>query len=256
MHYTLLEMTQAILSSIDGDEVNSISDTTESAQVAKLIETTYWDIMSRGAFPRNFTFYTLDPSGDPTQPTIMYLPDDRLTIEWIRYNIATTDDPSANFRDIQFMDLSQFLERMYQLNSEEDNVDSFSLTVPAGDDVTLLARSDKHPEYYTTFNDDTLIFDSYDSDEDTALQSSKTMVYGEKMPVWTESDNFTPDLPANQFTLLLNEAKSLAWAELKQAQNAKAEQRARKGWVVSQKNKRNVNHPRNELDRLPNYGRK
>jgi hypothetical protein len=256
MRYTLLEMTQAILSSIDGDEVNSISDTTESLQVAKVIETTYWDIVSKAEFPKNFIFFELDPSGSPTVPTVMYLPTTQLTLQWIRYNIATTADPSPMFQDVQFQDLDTFLQRMYGHDSSESTVDEFDLTLGNGDVMTFLARNDKMPTYYTCFDDRTILFDSYDSAEDTTLQESKTMCYGEKLPTWTNTDSFTPDLPAKQFTLLLNEAKSLAWAEIKQASNAKAEQRARNGWVRSQKDKRNVNTPRNELDRLPNYGRK
>ncbi len=256
MRYTLLELTQAILSSLDGDEVNSISDTTESLQIAKCIETTYWDIVSKAEFPKNFSFFELTASGTPTKPTLMYLPDTQLTLSWVRYNNATTSNPSANFVDVPFLDLDTFLQRMYAHNSAESTVDQFDHVLDNGNTMTFLCRNDQFPTYYTCADDKTLIFDSFNSTEDTALQESKTMCYGERLPTWTNSDSFTPDLPAKQFTLLLNEAKSLAWAELKQAQNAKAEQRARKGWVRSQKDKRNVNNPRNELDRLNNYGRK
>lgn len=256
MRKTLLEITQDVLASIDGDEVNSISDTTESAQVAQLIERTYWDIISRGEFPKNFIFFELDASGVPGQPTVMYLPETQLTLSWLRYNIATSSDPSPNFVDIPFLDLDSFIQRMYQYSSSDTTVDEFDVTLDNGDTMTFLARNDKFPSCYTCFDDRTILFDSYDSSVDTTLQASKTMGYGEKLPVWTHSDVFTPDLPAKQFSLLVEESISLAWAELKQAANAKAEQRARKGWVKSQKDKRNVNNPRNELDRLPNYGRK
>jgi hypothetical protein len=256
MRKTLLELTQAVLVSIDGDEVNSIADTTESVSVAQMIQDTYWDIVSRAEFPRNFIFFELSPSGDPTIPTVMYLPETQLTLSWVRYNKATTENPSANFQDIPFLDPDTFLQRMYGNDSSEDTVDEFDVTLDNGDTMTFLARNDVFPSCYTTFDDRTLIFDSYDSDVDTTLQESKTMCYGEKLPVWTHTDTFTPDLPAKQFSLLLNESKSLAWADLKQAQNSKVEQRARKGWIRSQKDKRNVNNPRSELDRLPNYGRK
>ena len=256
MRKTVLELVQDVLSSLDGDEVNSISDTTESLQVLKCLEHSYWDIIGRAEFPKNFIFFELDPSGDPLKPTLMYLPQTQLTLQWLRYNIATSSDPSPNFRDVQFQDLDTFLQRMYSRNSEETNVISFDHVGDNGDTMTFLARNDQFPVYYTTFDDRTILFDSYLATTDTTLQESKTMCYGEKLPTWTNSDNFTPDLPAKQFSLLFNETKSLAWAELKQAQNAKAEQRARKGWVRSQKDKRNVNTPRNELDRLPNYGRK
>jgi len=256
MKYTLLELTQAILSSIDGDEINSIEDTTESLQVVKCIETTYWDIISKAELPKNFTFFSLDPSGDPDKPTLMYMPNNQLTLSWVRYNNATTTDPSANFVDVPFMELDLFLQRMYGHDSTETTVDQFDITLANGDTMTFLARNDQFPKYYTCPDDNMLIFDSYNNQEDNTLQESKTMCYGERLPSWTNSNTFIPDLPAKQFTLLLNEAKSLAWAEIKQAQNAKAEQRARKGWVRSQKDKRNVNNPRDEMDRLPNYGRK
>ena len=38
---TLLAMVQDILNDMDGDEVNSISDTVEAEQVAQIIKTTY-----------------------------------------------------------------------------------------------------------------------------------------------------------------------------------------------------------------------
>ena len=42
--YTLLELTQAVLTSIGGDQVNSISDTTESTDVAETIRGLYNNI--------------------------------------------------------------------------------------------------------------------------------------------------------------------------------------------------------------------
>ena len=41
---TVLDMTQKILSSMDSDDVNSISDTEESLQVVDIIEDTYHDM--------------------------------------------------------------------------------------------------------------------------------------------------------------------------------------------------------------------
>ena len=53
MKYTLLEMTQDILSNMSSDEVNSISDTPESLQVATIIKQKYYDIVSRGDLPEH-----------------------------------------------------------------------------------------------------------------------------------------------------------------------------------------------------------
>jgi hypothetical protein len=124
-----------------------------------------------------------------------------------------------------------------------------------GDDtVTVLYVSDKAPEYWTCWNDDTILFDSYDATVDTTLQKVKTLCGGEKGVVFTLSDSFTPDLDDSQFAMLLNESKALAWAELKQTVHAKAERNSRNLQISALKNKRAVGG-RNQVQ-SPNYGRK
>ena len=66
--------------------------------------------------------------------------------------------------------------------------------------------------------------DAYDVGIDSTLQTSKTQCYGKQDPSWTMSDAFIPDLPANAFSLLLNEAKSTCFLVIKQMANNKAEQ--------------------------------
>jgi len=80
------------------------------------------------------------------------------------------------------------------------------------------------PTYYTSFDENYIVFDSYDSDVDTSLQNSKVQCYGKRYPTFTMSDAFTPDLPVQMFSYLLNEAKSTCFLTLKQAPNQKAEQ--------------------------------
>lgn len=62
MDKTLLDLIQEILSSLDSAEVNSYLDTTESLQVARILESTYWDIVSTSSFPGIFSYYNLTPS--------------------------------------------------------------------------------------------------------------------------------------------------------------------------------------------------
>jgi hypothetical protein len=85
---------------------------------------------------------------------------------------------------------------------------------------------------------------------------NKTMVYGEYEPTFTMADSFVPDLDSRQFSLLYNEAKALAFAELKQTEHARAEKAAKRGWVTlaHQKSTIPTNYP--YFNTLPNYGRK
>ncbi len=253
MKQTLLEIVQEVLESMESDSVNSISDTSEATTVAHIVRRAYWDMIGRLDPPEHYTLFELDATTSST-PVMMTIPTEIVNIGWVKYNNATTDDPDPNFKPVAYLDLSEFLDRSLMLRSSETNVDTFDKTI--GDDsVTFLYTNDAFPTYYTTFDDNTILFNSFFDDYDTNLQKTKTMCYGLSNPTFTLSDSFTPDLDARQFPLLVNEAKALAFAELKQVPHEKAERNARRLWISSQRTKRGV-FKRNELDFLPNYGRK
>jgi hypothetical protein len=82
------------------------------------------------------------------------------------------------------------------------------------------------------------MFDSYDAVVDpTGLVASKTLCWGAIIPVWTHNDVFTPDIDDNIFPLLLAEAKSLCFVNMKQQPNAKIERQARNQKVYLQNDK-------------------
>lgn len=239
MKYTLLELTQMILSSLDGDEVNSITDTVESSQVATIIKNTYYDIVSGLDLPEHKTLFELTATSSST-PVVMTKPTDVTDIEWVKYDYYTVDDPHHQFLDVRFVDLKTFLEMSYALDPAETDVETCNVTTFGSDSLVLNYYNDRHPKYFTTYDDNAVLFDAYDAAEDAFLQKTKTQCFGLTIPSWTASDGFTPDLDARQFTLLLNEAKAQAFIELKQAANPKAERRARRGWIQAQRTKNNI----------------
>lgn len=244
-------MTQAILSSLDGDEVNSISDTTESLQIATIIKNSYYDIVSSLNLPEHKDLFELIPTNSTT-PVVMTKPSDVTDVEWVKYNNFETDEGRDKFVDVYYIELQDFLARQYGLDSTQDNVESCTVTTRGTDTFTLLYLNNAFPRYYTTYDDDTVLFDSYMASEDSFLQKTKTQCYGQIIPTWSQTDGFTPDLDPKQFTLLLNEAKSQAFIELKQTQNPKAERRARRGWIQAQRTKDNIIRHEN----YKAYGRK
>ena len=253
---TLLELTQEVLSSLDGDEVNSISDTTESAQVATIIRRVYYDIISRSNLPEHFDLFELTASGDSSKPTLMYRPARVNQLIWLKYDKRLLGDTAPNIQLVDYMPPTEFAKMMHALNLDDTDVLSFDHTI-SGDAVTFLYRNDKAPDWWTSFDDYTFVFDSFDDEIDDTLQKTKTVCYGLVDVEWTVNDAFIPDLDAQQFSLLVNEAKSLAWAELKQAQHAKAEQSARRQWIHLQQSKNALPAKRGEFfSQLPNYGRK
>jgi hypothetical protein len=223
-------------------------------QVATIVRTVFEDIYTRSNLPEHYGLVNLDASGDSDQPVLMTVPNTVSELLWLKYNKETDENTDMNMAPVEYLPLPDFLDMTMMLAESDTSVDTMTYT-SGSHTATFLYRTDKHPDYYTTIDDTTLIFDSYDSDVDTTLQSSKTLGYAKLVIPWTMSDTFTPALDANQFPLLLNEAKALAWAELKQTQHGKAEQSARRQWVSIQKNKQAVDK-RPYRDTLANYGRK
>lgn len=251
MKMTLLTMVQRILSAMNSDEVNSISDTTESLQVAYAIRDTYEYLISEANLTEHYKVFQLDASGDNDLPVSMTIPDGLDNVLWIKYNKIEATETIPKWEGVTYLEPHDFLERVMSLDTSEDNVGSYVL-----EDITYNFENDKGPEYYTSINDRTIIFDSYDSAVDTTLQSSKTMAYGLSFPVFTIDDDFIPDLDAQQFPLLYNEAKALCFAEIKQTAHAKAEKHARRGWVQLQRTRNDGRRNIPYRDTLANYGRK
>jgi len=253
MKYTLLEMTQSILSSMDSAEVGSINDTTESLQVANVIRTVYFDLVNRANLPEDMLPFNLVETSADT-PTQMSLPTDFDSLKYVKYDVQTLDNTDPAWIDMTYLTWKEFSRMMYQLNESDTNVGSYNITVGTST-IPILYTDNSHPRYYASFDDNTIVFDSFSSEVETFLRSLKSLGMGRKIRTWDMSDNFVPTMDDDQFQLLLQEAKSLAWSELKQTPHAKAEQSARRLLISQQKNKTAIRAP-NDFNALYNFGRK
>lgn len=252
---TLLDMTQDILASMDGEEVNSITDTIESEQVARIIRQSYYDILPSVNQKAHFDLFELNASGDNTKPVLMTIPTDVIEISWIKYDSRSAGETDPEYDFVDYLPLEEFLGRTLGLKTAETNVSSMTLTNTNGT-FEFKYNNDRTPLFYTTFNDDQLIFDAFKSSLETTLQKSKTYCWGQTEPSFALVDGTIPDLNDQQYSLLFNEAKAQCFAELKQTENVKAERRARTGWVNSRRLTNSKTPNKSEYDRMPDYGRK
>tara|TARA_R110000787_G_scaffold73809_1_gene164386 strand:+ start:146 stop:865 length:720 start_codon:yes stop_codon:yes gene_type:complete len=236
---------------MDSDAVDSYTDTVESEEVAYIVRDTYYDMITNLQVPEHRKLVTLTAHGDVTTPTHMTIPDGVRSIEEVRYNTVISGDTAKDYTVISYVEPDYFMHTNLMRNSDDTTV-----TVVSIDGGEVLIRSDKAPEYYTSFDDTLMVFDSYDSGVDSTLQSSKFMVWAVEEPTFTMSDTFTPDLDVNLFPLLLNEVKSIAHVEMNQQANPKAEQMARRQRNKWQSDKHNVKNSDDNSYGRPDYGRK
>ena len=254
MKYTLLDMVQDVLSSMDSDEVNSISDNTEAQQVARVIRACYFDVISN-KLPETTTLLQLDPSNDVTKPVLMYVPEDVHNFIFVRYDKQLEDATTSDFTDVTPLSVEDFFNMTQSLSLDDTNVEAMNHNV-ASNTFEFLYRNDKSPDYYTCIDNRTIFFDSYDAAVDATLQKAKTFCMGEKETVFSSVDAYEIDLNEKEHVWLLNEAKALAFQELKQQTHAYAEKTSKRQRIKAQKNKYVNDDHTVYYNSLPIFGRK
>lgn len=255
MKYSLLDVVQKTLDSMDGDQVNSVSDTTESLQVATMAEITYNDILTQGDLPEDFRLFSLTASGDAGLPIVMYRPAQYESVLWVKYKRTIDDDASDRrlWTMMKPVTLDEFLKRSDGLNVDDANVILTEVTT-GNTTLEILHYNDRSPDYFTTFDDNTVLFSSYDVSVEATLQTNKTLCYGQYTTQFVLVDAFTPSFDSGVHQIWLNETIALANARLRQVADAKAEKSARKGWIKLQDAKEAIKL--GYYNRLPNYSRK
>lgn len=256
MKQTLLEIVQDIMYSMDGEEVTSIDDNYESKQIARIVRECYNNIVPKADLPEHSTLFQLEQTATALVPTIMSLPSDCIYLEWLKYDRHLSTETDSQFKKLDYVCPEEFFFRMHYLQPSTDTtVTSFTYTVN-NNALTFLVKNDQSPAYYTTWDDATIAFNSFDSAVETYLSASKFLAYGKQDQTFTLADGYVPMLDSEQFPLLVQEAKGLAFAQMKQMTHVKAEKEAKRQWTHLGRSKDAVNNADNYYQSTPNYGRK
>jgi hypothetical protein len=181
------------------------------------------------------------------------------------YSLWTiTNNPLAVFGPgyipVPMLPVEDFFGMIDQFNPSESNVGSYQLVViddatNVAQNFTIYYKNDRQPSYCTVLSNEFVIFDSYDSTQDSTLQSSKSLAYAWSIPFWTMADTFIPNINEQHFPLMLSDAKSLAFTEIKQMPHQKAEDEVARQLVSLQKWKAISGKP-TYFAELPDFGRR
>lgn len=230
---TVLQMTQNILSAMNSDEVNSITDTVESQQVAEEIRNTFIELYSNRDIAEFQSLINLATNNDAERPNTLVLPDNAARIKWVKYlNYRSGNTPE--YKNVEYLPPETFIERIVEQGT---NAYGTYITVPITDTSPLqyTINAEKAPQYYTVFDtDNVLVFDSIDILYEANLTGSNSLAWGYIEPTFELTDEFVPPIDANLFPHFLAEAKSVCFINVKEVANSKEEQRARRQLVRSQ----------------------
>lgn len=244
-------MVQDILSPLGSDNINSVTDTNEAQDVARILRDVYNEMVANDEVPLHRRMIQLTALGDSSKPNYLQVPTATRHIELFKYNKALTVSGDPEFKEVLYKTPEDFLRLVHSRQASDTNVE----TIIDFSNVKLFILNDVHPTYWTTFDDNYIVTDSFYSPVESTLQESKSMVYAQVTPDFElTNDDFVPVLNDEAFPLLLAEAKAVASVTLKQSVNSKFEQQARRRRIRRQNERSNFVH--NPLSRTPNYGRK
>jgi hypothetical protein len=248
---TLLSIVQDILSDADSDDVNSISDTVEADQCARVVRDCFDQIVDLHDLEHIKTVKQLEATSSST-PNVMDRPEGFHSIEWIKYDIKDSASDPQNFEYIDYMEPDRFLERVQSRSTADSNVTAITLSTG----IVVPIITDKAPQVYTVMDtgSDEIVFDSYDSDLETNLQASKSLAYGTQRPTLTLSDTATMVLPRHLETLVKREARALFFDLYKDGTTREVDRTRRRAEVRAQRHRNIIKNTDN--DNRPDYGRK
>lgn len=185
---TTLQLVQRALSAINSDNVSSISDGVEAEQTLLLLNTAYEQLLD------DFPWFHLRSYGQlevTTTPNQMRIPTNVRNIDGdlIRYDK----------KDVWYITPDNMIKILDGRDTTATNVDSNG------------AITDHVPIYWTTQDDENIIFDAYDG----TLASSLSEVWFITEPAPLDNDADIPDLPDILHGVLLNRLLEESFRTLK-----------------------------------------
>jgi len=154
---------------------------------------------------------TLDALSDTSRPNYMLLPTDIQKIQESKIYYNTSITGGLSYKEIEYLSPLKFIER--NLSSESDT----TIRVEGFDENKMVVSTNGFPSYCTSFDNKYVVFDSYHSDYDTTLQSSKSKIVASGEEVFYQEDDFIIPIPSHlseaYLDMFLNEALTLIYQQ-------------------------------------------
>lgn len=243
--YTLLELVQEVSREIGDKERIGLDEDLRVNDIANICINVLEGICTR----RQWEFLRdriVVPTATPSK-TGVTTPDTVVRVNGVKYKVGT-----------QYKELCYLLPEDF-LRMTDNNVNNTEPVVVAGGG-TIYVANNKAPSYYTSFNEEELVFDSYDSTVSAGIVAANVQIWADiqldtagareaGLPV----ESWTPDIPARLNSLWLWECIEKCYSSIVRVDNQQATREARRQYVKALDNEPKTQ--RDESNRSVNLGR-
>lgn len=209
---TVLELVNSVLSDMGRDQVNDLGQTPEARRVENIARDVYYQFISRKLWPHQRELTELESLSDLSRRTCLRVPSRVSRVEKISYNVGTLAEPE--WRELCYLEPEKFSRKLQGNPSDQDNYTAITV-----DDVKLSVRKDSQPFYWSSFDDEVIILDSYDYTVEDTSQGSKTAAWVYVEPSWPLTRDDKVELPARYYPTYLALVKATATEKIKKEQS-------------------------------------
>jgi len=246
---SLLDYVQIIMEDMTSDSVNDIGDSLESQRVANILKRTYFDMAAEMNLPTADELFVLIALGDTDLPTHMKVPDEIQHVNWVKYDMKVDNvDTQIRYRDVDYLLPEVFFDMVSGRNSD----DSFTQVVEDPTNLKLIIDINHNPRYWTSFDGEHIVFDSFDQGISSTTEVSKVACHGRATKGWTHENTAVPDLPDHMEATFLAIAEERCFAWIKQQENRVSIRNARRYRISGRSDKDRFGVGKAQY---PNFGR-
>lgn len=181
---TGITVVQRVLSAINADNVNAVDESPEGEQVFALLQTVYEELLEEFPWHHKRELFSFEVTTISNQ---MRIPEKIV-------QLADKDVIYYNRKPVYWIEPREMERRLVTADQTLSNVDSNG------------AYTDKDPTYWSSFDDDNIVFDAYNG----TLAESLSQAWGVSSPV----DYTNPVLPLDMPEVL---ASALIWGVMEEA---------------------------------------
>lgn len=159
----------------------------------------------------------------------------------------------VTWKELEYMDPVDFTKMCMSRDRCTDEVRTITISTGISDDFELNVYMDREPKYWTSYDDEYIVFDAYQVAKGSTLVSSDIQMFVTEAK---EYDIFTntarPPIPNNFDTYFINQVISIASEELRQIINEQAAMTAKRQYTKLRELEAKVKTDREYAD----YGKK
>jgi len=235
MPMTVLEAVNEYLDAVDGFRIDTLQDTDEAQRAARILRRVFYRLFTTNTDNQHEgQLRTLEPSGvSPLYPTSILLPEDIQRVQGSRVEYMI-DPVKAQYKLLTYLHPEEFID--YVRGRTALTPGAQVVVVPGGVSITVLTN--KQPDYWTSFDDRTLVFDSWNTEDSATIVSARCRMFVQNNTPFFVGDEFLIPLPDHLLPVLLDNFIDEAALLMRNEALPRTAQHARAGRIKLQQDHR------------------